>query len=188
MPKIIIDKKKSTEISKYMSYLLRHNPKNLNLDKEGFVDLDEFLSFVQNKYKSLNKKELLSVAFGNERYEIKKNRIRAIYGHSIDVSYNLEEIKIDKLYHGTTQKAAETILKEGLNPMGRRKVHLSKTIEAAIRVGKRRTKKPVILIINASEAMKEGVKIEKATDKVYLTNHIPSKYIKIHEEPNHQYV
>ncbi|MFX0133093.1 MAG: RNA 2'-phosphotransferase [Candidatus Hodarchaeota archaeon] len=179
MPKKIIDKKTSTEISKYMSYLLRHNPKGLNLDKEGFVDLEHFLKFVQNKYKSLDKNDLISIARENERYEIKNNRIRAIYGHSIDVSYNLEQIEIDKLYHGTTQKAAEKILKEGLNPMGRKRVHLSKTIEAAIRVGKRRTKNPIILIINASEAIKEGIKIEKATDKVYLTEYIPPKFIRI---------
>ncbi|MFX1450488.1 MAG: RNA 2'-phosphotransferase [Promethearchaeota archaeon] len=179
MAKKPIDKRTKTEISKYMSYLLRHNPKNLNLDKEGFVNLDEFLNFIQLKYKSLQKEDLIAIIRENERYEINNNRIRAIYGHSIDVSYELEQINIDKLYHGTTQNAVERILKEGLKPMGRKKVHLSTTVETAIKVGRRRTKNPVILIIDALSAIKQGIKIEKATDKVYLVDYIPPKFIKV---------
>lgn len=168
-----------TKISKFMSYLLRHNPMKLKMDEEGFVNFEEFLNLVQKKYISIKREDLMSVARQNERYEIIDDRIRAIYGHSIGVSYNLNQVKIDKLYHGTTQKAIEGIMKEGLKPMKRLKVHLSSNIEAAIRVGKRRTANPIILEIDAISAVDQGIKIEKATDKVYLTDFIPPKFIKI---------
>jgi len=38
--------------------------------------------------------------------------------------------------------------------MGRQRVHLSQSIEDALRVGKRKTIKPVILEIDAEEALK----------------------------------
>ena len=31
------------KVSRYMSYLLRHNSENLEIDEEGFVDLDKLL-------------------------------------------------------------------------------------------------------------------------------------------------
>ena len=37
-------------VSKYMSYLLRHNPENLKMDSEGFVDLDELLAKLKEKF------------------------------------------------------------------------------------------------------------------------------------------
>ena len=119
------------------------------------------------------------VAKENERYEIKGNKIKAIYGHSIDIKYSLEEVTIEKLYHGTTQEAAEVILTQGLKAMGRNKVHLSTTIEQAIRVGKRRAKTPTILIIDAQSAIDEGITFEKASDKVFLVDFVPPKFIKI---------
>jgi putative RNA 2'-phosphotransferase len=174
-----ISQKLETKISKYMSYLLRHEPKDLKLDEEGFVNLDNFLKVIQERFNWLKKEDLISMAERNERYEVLGDKIRAIYGHSIEVTYKLEETFIDKLYHGTASDAAEKILKEGLKAMGRNKVHLSATVKAAIRVGKRRTKNPIILVIDASGAIKEGIKIEKATDLVYLTDYIPPKFISI---------
>ena len=62
--------------------------------------------------------------------------------------------------------------------MKRRWAHLSPTIEIAIKVGMRRTRKPVILEIDAEKARKNGIKFYKATDQVYLTKYVPPKYIK----------
>ena len=36
-----------TRISKYMSYLLRHNPENLKIDEYGFVDFNELLQKIR---------------------------------------------------------------------------------------------------------------------------------------------
>ncbi|MGM0411615.1 MAG: RNA 2'-phosphotransferase [Bacillota bacterium] len=68
-----------------------------------------------------------------------KERIRANYGHSIEgINPDYKTIKPHKfLYHGTTPKVKNDILKEGLKPMGRNYVHLSVGIKEAKKVAKR---------------------------------------------------
>jgi putative RNA 2'-phosphotransferase len=169
-----------TRVSKYMSYLLRHNPQNLRMDLEGFVDIDELLPKLRLRY-PVDKTLVVDVAemSDKKRFEIRGNKIRALYGHSIPVRLEHEEDKVVRiLHHGTTEAAARRILKEGLEPMRRRSVHLSPTIEGAIQVGMRRTKHPVVLEINAEAARHDGFKFYKATDGVYLSRSVPPEYIR----------
>ena len=114
-----------------------------------------------------------------KRFEIVEDKIRALYGHTIPITVELEEDKKVKiLYHGTTPGAASRILIVGLKPMKRRSVHLSPAIEMAREVGLRRTQKPVVLEIDAEVARKDGIKFYKATDKVYLCKDVAPRYIK----------
>ena len=169
------------KVSKYMSYLLRHNHENLKMDRQGFVDLDELLEKINERFQ-IDSKVFLEIVERSERrrFEIVENRIRALYGHTIPVKLELEEDKVAKIfYHGTTPDAASKILKVGLKPMKRKWVHLSPTIEIAEEVGLRRTKNPVILEINAEEARKSGSEFYKATDKVYVCEAILPRYIKM---------
>ena len=39
-----------TRVSRYMSYLLRHNPENLRIDAHGFVNLKELLNKVRQRF------------------------------------------------------------------------------------------------------------------------------------------
>jgi len=68
-----------------------------------------------------------------------------------------EEKEIGVLYHGTTPESASKILEGGLKSMNCRKVHLSTTKNIARKVGKRRTSNPIILVIDARKARKEGI-------------------------------
>jgi len=166
-------------ISKYLSYLLRHNPEGLSISKDGFVPLEDVLRKLKKRFPEVDKDVIESLATRpNSRFEIKNGRIRALYGHSIPVDIKLTAVKnIKYLYHGTSRRAADKILKEGLKPMGRRKVHLSPSIEQAIKVGMRRTKNPVILRIDVEAAIREGLVFEKANELVYLSDEIPPKFI-----------
>jgi putative RNA 2'-phosphotransferase len=169
------------KVSRYMSYLLRHNPENLKMDRHGFVSLDEFLEKIKERFE-VDKKIIFEIVEKSERkrFEIVEDKIRALYGHTIPVKLELKEDKTVKaFYHGTTLEAASKILKVGLKPMKRRWVHLSPTIEIAIRVGLRRTNKPVVLEIDAEAARKSGAKFYKATYTVYLCNHIQPEYINL---------
>jgi putative RNA 2'-phosphotransferase len=169
------------KVSKYMSYLLRHNPENLKMDKHGFVDLDELLEKLNERFQ-IDKEFTLEIVEKSDRkrFEIVENKIRALYGHTIPVKLKLEEDKVTKVfYHGTTQNAASEILRGGLKPMRRRWVHLSPTVEIATEVGLRRTKSPVILEINAEAARKNGLRFYKATNKVYVCDAILPEYIQI---------
>ena len=168
------------KLSRYMSYLLRHNPENLKMDRHGFVDMNELLKKLEERFR-IDKKLIFEIVEKSERrrFEIVGNKIRALYGHTIPVKLKLEEDKTVKLfYHGTTSEAASRILRGGLKPMKRSWVHLSPTIEIATEVGLRRTINPVILEINAEAARKNGLRFYKATDKVYVCNAVLPRYLK----------
>jgi putative RNA 2'-phosphotransferase len=163
-----------------MSYLLRHNPENLNINEDGFVSLKELLKKLNERFQIDENliREIVEKS-DKKRFEIVGDKIRAIYGHTMPVEIRFEEDKtIKRLYHGTTADAALKILKNGLNPMKRRWVHLSPTIEIAMEVGLRRTRKPVILEIDVEAARKDRVRFYKATDKVYLCSYVPPKHIR----------
>jgi putative RNA 2'-phosphotransferase len=174
---------KRVKISKLMSYILRHNPMGLQISQDGYADIKDLLGLMQKRYPWLDRKYLEEIVNNDEkgRYELNGDRIRARYGHSIDVKIDFPLTNLDTLYHGTSEHLAKRIIEEGLKPMKRKKVHLSKTIEDAIEVGRRRTKNPVILQIQASKAIKEGVRIEKATDKIYVAERIPRKFLSIYK-------
>ena len=163
-----------------MSYLLRHNPENLKMNRQGFVDLDEFLKKIKERFQ-VDKEFIFEIAEKSERkrFEIVEDTIRALYGHTIPVQLELKEDKTVKvLYHGTTNDASSKILKVGLKAMKRRWAHLSPTIEIATDIGLRRSKEPVVLEIDAEAARKNGTRFLRATNTVYLCSHIRPEHIK----------
>jgi len=169
-----------TKVSKYMSYLLRHNPEDLKMNSQGFVDLEDLIKKLKEKFQ-IDRNLIFEIVRKSERkrFEIKNGKIRALYGHSIPVKLKLKEDRTVKvLYHGTTPEAAAKILKTGIKPMKRKWVHLSPTIEIAKQIALRRTNKPAIIEIDAEKARKDGIKIYKATEQVFLCHEIPPKYLK----------
>jgi len=169
------------KVSRYVSFLLRHDPQGLVMDEEGFVDLDELVSKVKESFPSVDDEFLRRLVEEGERkrFEIVGNRIRALYGHSFLVYLRLEEDRrVEWLYHGTTVEAADVILEQGLQPMRRMWVHLSPTKDIANQVGKRRTNSPVILVVDCAEARKAGLKFYKASDHVYLCKFVPAEYVR----------
>jgi len=168
------------KVSKFISYLLRHNPRGLQMDERGFVRLNTLLRRVRERY-NVDEAFIRDIAYSSDktRFQLIGEKIRALYGHTIDVGIELpEDERVEVLYHGTTTESASKILEKGLSSMRRRWVHLSTTKEIAKEVGRRRTRNPVILVIDAEKARRDGIRFHKATDRVYLSQQIPSKYIK----------
>ena len=170
---------KREAVSKYMSYFLRHNPPT-SMSEDGFLCMDELLQLIQCKY-TVDEEFIITLVKKDSkgRFQIQNGKIRAVYGHSVPVSIDLPLADVDILYHGTTEKAARRILKEGLIPMGRQKLHLSPTAEVAIEVGKRKCDHPVILQIDARNAVKSNISIEKASELVYVADFIPPAFISV---------
>lgn len=175
---------KQMTVSKFLSYLLRHHPEDLRMSNDGFVPISDVLSKIQNKFPDVNREYLEDlIESGNKRFQIKNNHIRALYGHSIPVTIPLDtNSEIDVLYHGTSARSAKNIFKEGLKPKGRKKVHLSTSKKEADRVGKRHSKQPIILQIDVKEARKNNIHFEKATENVYVSDHIPPQFISINKQ------
>lgn len=177
------------KLSKEISYALRHAPEEyeLELDEEGYVSITKLLDSLnkKNKYEREIVKEdiehIIEIS-DKKRLEIIDNKIRALYGHSIPNKIIKEKaIPPDTLYHGTAHKFIDSILKNGLLPKSRQYVHLSLDIETAIDVGKRRDDDPIILEIDAKKAYQDGISFYIGNDKVWLSDSVPSKYIKVKE-------
>ena len=177
------------KISKFLAYILRHDPEkfHLQLDLEGYADLNAVLKVLNTRYQDkeitedLIKKIILES--DKRRFEIVENKIRAYYGHSLKKKIKMKEAETlpTFLFHGTTKKAYERIIREGLKSENRQYVHLSGNVEDAILVGKRRTNNPIILKINTETARKEGMIFYESGD-LYLTDFIPPNFISKLEE------
>jgi putative RNA 2'-phosphotransferase len=68
-------------------------------------------------------------------------------------------------------------MENGIKPMGRQYVHLSRTAEIAINVGKRHGK-PIVLNINTKAMYENGYKFYLSENKVWLAKYVPKEYIK----------
>lgn len=103
-----------------------------------------------------------------------------MYGHSIlEITNTNKIVPPNYLYHGTTYKALKFIMSEGLKPIKRRYVHLSKDIKTVIEVWKRRSDNPAIIIVDAKTAYQDGVVFYKGNESTYLFDFINNKYITI---------
>jgi putative RNA 2'-phosphotransferase len=142
------------KLSKEISYALRHAPwkYKLELDEEGWVEVNQLLSSLHNsiKWESLTETDLnlMIEKFDKKRHEIANGRIRAVYGHSVPAKIKKESCTPpDILYHGTSRRFSQSIIANGLLPMERQYVHLSVDKETALQVGKRRDDEPLLLSI-----------------------------------------
>ena len=176
---------KYEELSKEVSYALRHAPweYELEMDEEGWVSIEQLLNALntEGKFGNITRNDLVVMIDKSEkkRHEIDAEKIRALYGHSIPMHIVKEEkTPPDKLYHGTARRFIESIKKNGLLPMGRQYVHLSADIDTAKKVGLRRDKSPCILEIDSKRAYNDGVVFYHGNEKVWLADKIPTCYIK----------
>ena len=172
-------------VSKAISYALRHNPGQFGiaLDSEGWVDIDVLCKALEthNPYAYVTRKGIEAIISASEkkRFEIKDNKIRATYGHSIEkkIEYTPQEPPTF-LYHGTSRRAMVRIIWEGLKPMSRQYVHLSSDIATAQKVGKRHDDCPVILMVDATKMHNDGFKFyHTGNDTTWLCESVPFKYI-----------
>ncbi|HEY4784837.1 MAG TPA: RNA 2'-phosphotransferase [Bacteroidales bacterium] len=173
-----------TELSKVISYILRHAPEEytLKMDNEGWVDIDILIEVIKIKhveFGTITHKTILDLvnSFDKKRHEIKGNRIRALYGHSLENIIKKDIVSPPTiLYHGTVYENYLKIKKTGIKKMQRQYVHLSENIEQAKIVAYRRTSKPIILEIKANEAYNNGVNFYKEGE-VWLSDDIPPDFI-----------
>jgi putative RNA 2'-phosphotransferase len=111
--------------------------------------------------------------------------IRATYGHTIDIRLDdLPLAEIDEFFYPVTEEEIDIILEGGLNPIDRKYVHLSGSMEKAIEAGKVRTEEPLILRIDGKKARENGVQIYHAGKDVYITERIDAEYLSKAEVPS----
>jgi len=180
--------KNNTETSKFLSYILRHEPDaiGLVLSSDGWADINELMQLANTSGNNITLEQIHSIVENDKkgRFSISENGqyIRAVQGHSLKtVDLNLKETTPPaNLLHGTAQRFIESIHNEGLLPQERQYVHLTEDYDTAIKTGMRYGK-PVVLNIDSHKMQEEGYKFYQAENNVWLTLTVPPAYITIHK-------
>jgi putative RNA 2'-phosphotransferase len=183
--KFLMSDRELDSLGRIMAGVLRHFPEKLGvtMDGHGWVDISEFVEAVgisRSGFQWLRDHHIEAIAVTDPkgRYQVDGGMIRATYGHTIDIRLDdLPLAELDDFYYPVTEEEIDIILEGGLNPIDRRHVHLSGSMEKAIEAGKVRTEIPLILHINGKQAREDDVKIYRAGKDVYITERIDAKYI-----------
>ena len=174
-------------ISKTLSFILRHNPEqfNLTMDEFGWVNVQQLVDAL-----TINTATLVSIVNEDSkgRYAFSEDSlsIRATQGHSRPVildTVNVVEV-FQPVYHGTAQRFLDSILSEGLKSGSRQYVHMAYDYQQAKETGGRHGK-PVVLVVDVNQAIKDGIKFIKSQNGYILTEHVPPKYLEVYNDnPN----
>lgn len=183
----VLGENRRVRLSKFMSGVLRHFPADvgLTLDTRGWVDYDAFVDAVTDNYSWAKPQQVAAVVTTDSKGQFERldDRIRAVYGHSVDVSIQATEADVPtRLYHGTAPRNLDSIAEEGLKPMSRQHVHLSKTPREALAVGGRHADEPVVLVIDSETMARDGFEIDKRGHDIYTVDSIPPEYIEQRDE------
>lgn len=177
-------KNNNTEISKFLSYVLRHNPQaiDLTLDTEGWADMAALIDGARRSGKALDDALIRAVVRDNDkqRFTISEDgtRIRAAQGHTTEtVAISHTAIAPPAtLFHGTATRFIASIMHEGLKPGQRQHVHLSDNRQTAASVGQRYGV-PVILRVAAGAMHEQGFAFYQADNGVWLTAQVPPAFL-----------
>jgi putative RNA 2'-phosphotransferase len=172
------------KVSKYLARHLRHRPERigLDLDGEGWADVGELLAACARHGFALTRAELDHVVSANDKqryaFDASGLRIRANQGHTVPVDLGLPLASPpEDLFHGTVQRSLPAIRTEGLRPMDRHDVHLSRDPETARRVGARRGR-PLVLTVDAAAMAMDGFEFRISANGVWLVSGVPPRYLR----------
>ena len=189
--RFVLNDRELDHLGRVLTGILRHFPDRyqLSIDSRGWVSLPQIVRAVSQKhpaYHWLRTQHLVAIAETDAkgRYEVRDDRIRATYGHTLEIELDLPTDNIpEQLYYPVTADEATIVLEVGLRPSDRRKVHLSKTAGDAYAAGKVRTPEPIVLEVDARRAQDEGIVIMRAGKTVYLVDRIPAELLRRTENP-----
>ena len=175
-----------TEVSKYISLILRHKPEvvGLKLDAHGWVNVDQLIEGVSRKY-MINQSILEEIVEtdNKQRYSFNadKTKIRANQGHSSLIAFtNFLPVPCQSTSGGLHSSNSTSTLTEGLIPKSRLYVHLSKDPETARQVGARHGEL-VLYVVSAGQMFRDGYKFYLSKNGVWLTKEVPVKYLERNE-------
>ena len=171
--------------SKFLSYVLRHEPESLglSLDPQGWVQIEDLVQAARRRGRFLDRPLLEQVVQQDEqtRFSFSEDgtRIRANYGHSVPVDLELPAAEPPAhLYHGTAARFIEAIRGQGLIAGSRQHVHLSPDRPSARQVGSRHGR-PVVLVVEAAAMHRDRHRFYLTESGIWLTDHVPAAYLHI---------
>jgi putative RNA 2'-phosphotransferase len=180
---LLLDETKTEQLGRLVAGCLRHFPGDLGLvmDGQGWVDLTSLSQVVASRHRWAGKELVIALVQSDskQRYEIAGDRVRARYGHSVDVVLDHPENKLPRLYYGASEEEADRILEIGIKPASQRYVHLSTTAEKAWHVATFRTGNPRVIQAEAAAAQQAGVRMMTVNDDIVISDMIPARFLSI---------
>jgi len=190
--KFLMSEDELNSVGRILAGVLRHFPEKFDLDMDlnGWVDIRDVSEEIRRRKRNLHwlrVHHLRAIAETDPkgRYQVEDNRIRASYGHSVDVELDHPSDDVpNSLFYPCTQEEVDLLLENGITPTDRRWVHLSLTYQDAYNAGIHRTEDPQILEVDAAAALLADVYIGKAGPTVFVTRGMPPDFIEVAEEPD----
>ena len=178
---VILPAERRTRLSKFLSGALRHFPGDvgLSLDDSGWTPWTDLVAAATDRYPWADASAVEGVVATDPkgRFGRDGDRVRAAYGHSVDVTLDPTDAPVpDELYHGTAPGNVEAIGREGLKPMGRQQVHLSASVDDAEAVGRRHAPDPVVFVVDAASLADER-RITKRGRETYTVDRVPPAHL-----------
>jgi putative RNA 2'-phosphotransferase len=151
--RFLMNDRELDHLGRVLTGILRHFPDRygLEMDPHGWIPLPAIVRAISQKhpaYHWLRPVHLVAIVETDAkgRYEIRDDRVRATYGHTVEVDLDLPTDQIpDRLFFPVTPEEVPIVLEVGLKPSDRKRVHLSRTADDARAAGSMRSKEPVIL-------------------------------------------
>lgn len=180
---LILDEAKTEQLGRLVAGMLRHFPGDLGLsmDSRGWVDITSASEALRKRHRWASEEMLIALVESDpkQRYEILEGKVRARYGHSVNVELDHPSNTLPKLYYGASEEEADRIIEIGLKPASQRYVHLSTSPEKAWHVATFRTSNPRVIQTDAAAAQRDGVKMMTVNPDIIISEKIPPKYLSI---------
>lgn len=172
-------------ITRSLAYMLRHQPEefDLELDAQGYGDAERIVQALNERLgEPVTMADLDDAIHSGDRprYEIVGTRVRALYGHSIDVEPGEASRPPEVLHVGISARDADRAMRYGLRGGRRRFLHLALTPDDAKEGGRRTGRDYVVVTVYALDAWEEGINFfdRKA---LFLAEQIPIEFLEIGE-------
>jgi putative RNA 2'-phosphotransferase len=177
--------KESDKLGRILALVLRHAPEkfDVEMDINGWVSVLGLCDGIKAQRRDFHwlkpwHFEAVTVTEEKGRYEVEGERIRATYGHSIEIEIDLPTDEIPEvLFYPVSLEEVDDIIKLGIKGGDRRHVHLSKTVAKAYEAGSVRIKGPSIVEVDTVRAIADGISIFRAGKLVCLAEEIPPQYL-----------
>ncbi|MBL6757157.1 MAG: RNA 2'-phosphotransferase [Planctomycetes bacterium] len=172
-------------ITRALAFMLRHQPEefDLELDRFGWGDLEDVVYALQERTGSTVEEEDVAEAIESSdrpRYEIKDGKIRALYGHSIQIDPGEPTEPPDELFIGVGSRDASRAEDSGLRSGRRAFLHLARTEEEARESGRRIARDYAVVTVFAGEAFDEGTDFYDR-GALFLADEIPGEFLEVGE-------
>ena len=181
----VLDDDREERLGRFISGALRHFPDDIGfeMDMQGWVDLDLLCDIMESRYRWATEERLIALIESDikRRYEAEGSRIRARYGHSVNVDLDYPGNEFAYLYYGASLEEIDMILENGIAPIRQRYVHLSTSYRKANEAASVHSENPIVIEVDAETAQQDGLFFMAVNDDIVLVDYVPPEYLSIVE-------